>query len=52
MIFNKETSYLAYLSLDTRELIDLYVDILTEAIKRAINVAVPYKRGSPYDKGF
>ena len=51
-IFDRETSYLAYLPLNTREQIDLYIDLLTKAINKAIDIAVPYKRGSPYDKGF
>jgi len=52
MIFDRETRYLATLTLNTRELIDYFVALLVRAIEKAINIATPPKRGSPYDKGF
>ena len=51
-IFDRETLYLANLSLNSRESIDYYISLLTKAISLAIDIAIPYKRGSPYDKGF
>ena len=51
-IFDRETSYLPNLSLGSRESIDYYIDLLIKAIEKAIDIAVPLKRGSPYDKGF
>jgi len=51
-IFDRETLYLANLSLNSRESIDYYISLLTKAISLAMNIAIPYKRGSPYDKGF
>ena len=51
-MFDRETSYLPNLSLNSRESIDYYIDLLIKAIEKAIDIAVPLKRGSPYDKGF
>jgi hypothetical protein len=51
-IFDRETPYLAILSLNTRESIDYFVALLVGAIEKAIDIAVPLKKGSPYDKGF
>src|ERR1700754_513668 len=45
-IFDRETSYLPSLSLDSRESIDHYIDLLIRAIDMAIDIAVPSKRGS------
>ena len=50
--FNREASCLDTLPLDTRDLIDHYIDLFREAIRRAIELAVPFKRGSFFDKGF
>ena len=45
-IFDRETFYLPNLSLNLRESIDYYIDLLLKAIERAIDLAVPLKRGS------
>ena len=50
--FDRESSYLPNLSLNSRESIDYYIDLLVKAIEIAIDIAIPLKRGSPYDKGF
>ena len=50
--FDREASYLDLLPLNTRESIDYFIDLLIKAIEKAIDIAVPYKRGSQYDKGF
>jgi hypothetical protein len=51
-IFDRETSYLPTLPLVSRESIDYYIDLLTKAIEKAIDKAVPLVRESLYKKGF
>ena len=51
-IFDRETSYLSNLPLNSRESIDYYINLLLRAIEMAIDIAVLLKRGSPHDKGF
>ena len=51
-IFDRETRYLATLPLNTRESIDYFIDLFIKAIEKVIDIAVPLKKGSSYDKGF
>ena len=51
-VFDRETSYLPNLRLNSRESIDYYIDLFIKAIEIAIDTAVPLKRGSQYDKGY
>jgi Endonuclease-reverse transcriptase len=51
-VFDLEASILENLSLDSRESIDYYITLLVKAIEKAIDLAVPLKKGSPYDKEF
>ena len=51
-ILDREIFYLPFLSLNLRETIDLYIDLLIKVIGKTIDKVVPLKRGSQYDKGF
>jgi endonuclease/exonuclease/phosphatase family metal-dependent hydrolase len=42
----------ALLPLNTRESIDLYIEVLIRAIKRAIEASTPLKKQSPFNKPF
>ena len=51
-ILDSETSYLPSLPLNSRESIDYYIGLLTKAIEKAIDRAVPLTRESLYKKGY